>query len=407
MKIPKIVIGAGFGDEGKGLITDFLCAKHGADVVVRFSGGAQAGHTVVLPSGERHVFGHMSSGSFAGATTYLGPEFIVNPIAYYKELELFSSITRTLPDVYIHGEALVTTPYDMLINQLVEEQRGSDRHGSCGMGINETVVRTLEGGDEYDLRFGDLNDTEFLKDTLIKIRDKWFPARCAKLGIDPAKGNHVVGNINVLMNFMDDCAAMWEECFYTDIDFLWSASQIVFEGAQGLLLDQNNLKHYPHVTRANTGLTNALEILSHMGYFSDVDVYYTTRCYLTRHGAGDLERELFKPPYANVVDETNLPNSYQGSLRFAHLDIDQLNGAIASDIASARGSHKINKHLAITCLDQLGGEDCVVYSGGKRIALRQDAYCDVGDAIAMLAGHKGPLLKSTGPTRLDVTERTI
>jgi adenylosuccinate synthase len=79
------VIGAGFGDEGKGLITDALTRKLSSSLVARFNGGAQAGHTVI--SGEnRHVFGHMSAGTFAGANTYLSSNFIVNPLSLAKEL---------------------------------------------------------------------------------------------------------------------------------------------------------------------------------------------------------------------------------------------------------------------------------------------------------------------------------
>ncbi len=75
----RAVIGANFGDEGKGLITDYL-AQTGGDVVVRFNGGAQAGHTVVTPEGRRHVFSHFGSGSFAELPTFFSQHTIVNPI---------------------------------------------------------------------------------------------------------------------------------------------------------------------------------------------------------------------------------------------------------------------------------------------------------------------------------------
>ncbi|NJN48156.1 MAG: adenylosuccinate synthetase [Candidatus Competibacteraceae bacterium] len=72
MKQAQVVIGSGFGDEGKGLATDFYAAHFGKDaLVVRFNGGAQAGHTVVTPEGQRHIFSHIGSGSMVGAATYL------------------------------------------------------------------------------------------------------------------------------------------------------------------------------------------------------------------------------------------------------------------------------------------------------------------------------------------------
>lgn len=85
----KVVIGSGFGDEGKGLMTDYFCSSFPRDesvLNVRFNGGAQAGHTVVTPYGLRHVFGHFGAGSFLpNVVTYLSSEFLVNPILFRKE----------------------------------------------------------------------------------------------------------------------------------------------------------------------------------------------------------------------------------------------------------------------------------------------------------------------------------
>lgn len=79
-----VVIGSAFGDEGKGLITDVLAAKNaGETLVVRFNGGAQAGHTVTTPEGQRHVFSHIGSGTFTGSATFLSRFFVVNPILFH------------------------------------------------------------------------------------------------------------------------------------------------------------------------------------------------------------------------------------------------------------------------------------------------------------------------------------
>ena len=78
MKQASVVIGANFGDEGKGLMTDFLSEPEG--VVVRFNGGAQAGHTVTEPGGTRHVFHHYGAGAFKGASTFLSRHFVSNPL---------------------------------------------------------------------------------------------------------------------------------------------------------------------------------------------------------------------------------------------------------------------------------------------------------------------------------------
>lgn len=401
MNTPKVVIGAGYGDEGKGLITDYMCVKHGADVVVRFNGGAQAGHTVVTPSGERHVFSHLSAGSFTGATTFLAEDFIVNPMVFFKELSMFADFLREKPLIFIHPNARITTPYDMLINQLAEDSRGVFRHGSCGLGIWETVVRS----DTHDLRYHMIGTDEF-KTTLSKIRETWVKSRCIALGIDYEKAKSIVENDNVFNNFLGDSEDMMDICSIDGYDIIESAYQVVFEGAQGLLLDQDyGVK--PHITGSNTGLRNVLSILNHIGCFDELDVTYVTRCYTTRHGAGLLSNELNGLPYPRAIDLTNVHNTYQGSLRYAYLDIDVIKNIIRQDL-NTQGQYtsiKINSNLAVTCLDQLDNDTCYVYHKGKLERLRGDAYGDVGDMINSLIGLDGKPIKSFGPTRSTIVER--
>ena len=122
-----VVIGAAFGDEGKGLITHLMASQYGRDaVVVRFNGGAQAGHTVVTNDSQRHVFRHFGSGSFVGAMTFLSRYFVSNPILFLEEIEALS-LLGIKPTVYIDPASPITTPYDMMINQIVEEVRGNQR----------------------------------------------------------------------------------------------------------------------------------------------------------------------------------------------------------------------------------------------------------------------------------------
>ena len=116
-----VVIGANYGDEGKGLMTDYLVKKHNAEVVVRFNGGAQAGHTVVTPDGQRHVFSHFGSGTLAGARTFLSKHFVANPILFLKEKKVLEELspTKKLHNrfMWVDPSVMITTPYDMLINQ--------------------------------------------------------------------------------------------------------------------------------------------------------------------------------------------------------------------------------------------------------------------------------------------------
>ena len=101
MKHAFAVIGANFGDEGKGLMTDYFCSQNKKSLNIRFNGGAQAGHTVVTPDGKRHVFSHIGSGTFSGADTYLSEFFTLNPIMFMKEHSIIPECEIYISDILI------------------------------------------------------------------------------------------------------------------------------------------------------------------------------------------------------------------------------------------------------------------------------------------------------------------
>ena len=112
MKDIKIVIGANWGDEGKGLMTDYFSQKPNT-IVVCSNGGAQRGHTVVTLDSIRHVFRHFGSGTFNGASTYLSEDFICNPIIFRQEYEELKNLGYA-PKTYINNKCMLTTPFDMI-----------------------------------------------------------------------------------------------------------------------------------------------------------------------------------------------------------------------------------------------------------------------------------------------------
>ena len=186
MKPVHIVIGANYGDEGKGLLVDYLSSAMTSmgtrPVVVRHNGGAQAGHTVVTaPEGERHVFKHVGSGALVGASTYLSSFFVCNPILFRKELEELMKL-NVIPEVLVSHDSPVTTPYDVMINQLVEQHRGDNRHGSVGVGFGETIERAESL--VYALKLQDLLTKPLFLHKLRVIKDQWVPERLAELGVN-------------------------------------------------------------------------------------------------------------------------------------------------------------------------------------------------------------------------------
>lgn len=402
----KAVIGANYGDEGKGLMTDYHAAAAGPDgIVVRFNGGAQAGHTVTTAAGLRHVFSHFGSGTLAGAATYLSRHFVCHPTMFFKEAEVLEAAGLALPPVFVDDRAPVSTLYDILVNQIAERHRGKGRHGSCGMGFGETIERNLDP--EFALTAADLrHGAGYLLHRLAAIRDGYVPRRLAALGIPAldAQAAEWLASDAALQRFAHAAMQFHRATRTARPDMLAEHGHIVFEGAQGLLLDQHR-GAFPYVTRSNTGIRNVLDIAAEAG-IGLLDVTYVSRAYLTRHGAGPLAGELQDKPYADIQDRTNVPNEFQGRLRFAHLDLDLLAHAIRTDFAEARAWPGIaaRLHLALTCLDQVGQAVSYVEDGVLKSA-----------APASLAGHladkldAGVVYTAWGPTRatVDAAPRSI
>jgi len=386
-KTARAVIGAQFGDEGKGRLTDYYAAEVGGDgIVIRCNGGAQAGHTVVTPDGLHHVFSHVGSGAFAGAATFLSRFFVSNPILFLKEIESLA-IKGAKPTIYVDPQSPVTTPYDMMINQIVERERGGNRHGSCGVGFGETIERNLTPA--YALTVADLADRSALVGKLDAIRRDHAPVRLARLGFADAfaRNADLILSDAILERYVEDARRFVEAITVADARTATCGRHLLFEGAQGLLLDQDR-GFFPHVTRSNTGLRNVLTLAEELD-LEQLEVIYVTRAYSTRHGAGPLPHELPEKPYPGVVDATNIPNAYQGTLRFGWLDLNVLRRAIAEDLADAvrLSGLAVKARLAITCLDQVGDQKVTYYSDGIRHQVNIEAF--VGAVLCTVGASDG------------------
>lgn len=298
----RAVIGANFGDEGKGLITDYLCGT-GGEVVVRFNGGSQAGHTVCTPEGLRHVFRHFGSGTLYGVPTFLSNFFICNPIIFLRELEELDKIGVTA-NVYAHPDCLVTTFADMIINQRKELKRGDKRHGSVGVGVHETMQRSMVP--ELKITMSDLwNNAKSLPGKITEICDRYATFRTGSPVIEPVMFDKFLKACEMFANMVAPAG-------------IGQCKDPIFEGAQGLLLSQDNVVYKPHLTHSYTGMKNVRELCAQAG-ITEVETYYVSRTYLTRHGAGLLRGE---DAGMEFKDDTNLLHPFQGKLRFASLDTE-------------------------------------------------------------------------------------
>ena len=345
----KVVIGANFGDEGKGLMTDYFChqstLRGEKSLVVLHNGGAQRGHTVVTPDGNRHVFHHFGSGTLVGADTYLSEEFVLNPMIFRQEWGELESM-KAIPKVYVNHTCRVTTPFDMILNQIIEESRDNARHGSCGMGIHETMIRDVCN---YPIEMWFDSSDEAKRYYLKEIRN-YLSERLLNFGINkiPDNWKEIVNSDLLIENFISELNFMGRNISIRFDRFIEYYDCVAFENGQGLLLDQNNTAYYPHLTPSNTGIKNSLEIIAEMSCKPDIEVCYVTRTYLTRHGAGRLDGECDKQEInPDMQDLTNVPNPHQGTLRYAKLIEKSLEERILKDFEPAR-KYGAKLSLAIT-----------------------------------------------------------
>jgi len=337
MKI-SIVLGLGFGDEGKGRTVSYLVSKSKSPIVIRFNGGHQAGHNVVTDDGKQHIFSNFGSGTLQGAPTYWSKNCTFYPSAILKELS-FLKIYGIKPILYVHPMCPVVTPYDIIHNQKLE---AIAPNGSVGVGFGSTIARQEM---HYKLHVMDLKYPTVLKEKVDRIRQ--FRANSPT----NAKGNEQLDQyLRDILNLINskDIELIIEPNIF---DFIRHYDHFIFEGAGGIMLDMDH-GFFPNVTRSNCTSKNAIEMIpnSH-GQFIDMDIYYVTRSYLTRHGKGFMGDEECELKFNNIYKETNTTNKYQGKFRTGHLNIEFLNYALMCDNIYS-GRIRKYKNLVITSLDQ-------------------------------------------------------
>lgn len=313
------VIGLGFGNEGKGMFTDLLASRLHNPVIVRFSDGHERGHTVYLDDEEFHVFSSFGSGSFRGVPTFWSRYCTIEPVSMLEELHVLETKNVT-PVLYIDPRCPVITPFEIRQIHGTESETRQGNHSSAAGATWERENR------HYSLTYGDL----------------FYPSvRKIKM--------------NIIQNYYGETVDL--EDFFTAVQalskhdrikpayesLLQKYNSVIFEGAQGLLLDQN-FGFSPHVTFSNTGTANILA----MGY--EPFVFLISRAYQTRQGNGPMTNENIGNAIRLNPQDKNEENTFYGELRKSILDLDLLHYAIQKDQYIRETSRK---SLVITCLDLL------------------------------------------------------
>ena len=277
------VLGAQWGDEGKGKIIDFLASK--ANIVARFSGGNNAGHTVINDLG--HFSLHLiPCGIFRdGVMNVIGNGVVVNPDDLIEEMEVIRSSGLSLDGkLMISERAHLIMPYHVVLDNLAEKARGNSAIGTTGKGIGPAYSdKTSRTG----IRAADLLDTDSLRARLAEVME-----------YSNAVITKIYGGEPVSLNDLYEKCLIWGDTLGSYIgptgkfvnESLDNGGNVVLEGAQGILLD---LDHgtYPYVTSSNPtigGVSTGLgiqprHISSVLGIF---------KAYNTRVGSGPFPSEL-------------------------------------------------------------------------------------------------------------------
>ncbi len=325
-----IIVDLGFGDAGKGLLTDFLARNIGAGavLVVRYNGGAQAGHNVLTPESRQHTFAQFGAATFLPeARTFLSRYVVIHPAALLNEGDLLQrqGVIDAYARLRISEQALVITPYHQGANRIRELVRGKERHGSCGVGVGEAVEDALTHPEDRVVA-GDLLDPAVLRRKLRRIREwKWEQVAllCREIpaGSRLEREYSLFENEEVIETWIGSIARINELELVVSDDVLggWlnETETVLFEGAQGVLLDAEAGFH-PYTTWSNCTTENALRLVDEMAPGAEVTRIGVLRTHMVRHGPGPLptETEALRP----VLHENNREGEWQGGVRYGWFD---------------------------------------------------------------------------------------
>jgi len=276
------IVGGQWGDEGKGKVVDFLAEK--ADMVARFSGGDNAGHTVINPYGEFRL--HLvPSGIFRAHTTCIvGNGVVVNPAVLLEEVDNLQEHGVDTSHLFISDRAHVIMPYHILLDGLEEERRGGKALGTTRRGIGPAFSDKIA---RMGIRTGDLLNKDAFRNRLSSILEFKNAVLCKVYGKSPLSVDEVFEQYchygDKLRPFVRDIGPIIREAIRNN-------GLILLEGAQGALLDPD-FGTYPYVTSSSPlagggslGLgISPMEINRIAGVF---------KAYVTRVGSGPMPTEL-------------------------------------------------------------------------------------------------------------------
>jgi len=327
----KIVVGLGYGDEGKGITVSHLIDESKKPIVIRYSGGQQSGHTVHIGD-IKHICSNFGAGVLKGISTYFTEHTTFYPVTIAREMEVLARKGYKKPVLVLHPMAKMTTPWDVWVNRSCNENLDD---GTCGLGIGATMHRNIV--DNQGLHAIDLLHMFIFKEKVRMIEKSCFT------------------HYNKPSWFDKEVKEFWKavntiEWAVSNYNFLLEYETLIFEGSQGVLLDKDH-GIFPNVTYANTTSKNAMEVCDILN-IKKRHVYGVIRAYHTRHGAGYFYEDEIE--LKETEHEINVNNEYQGEFRIARLDYGLVDYAAAIETLYSLG---YKQTLMVTCCNQVYEED--------------------------------------------------
>ncbi len=278
----KIIVGAQWGDEGKGKIVDLLSEQ--VDIVARYQGGANAGHTIVI-DGEQYILHLVPSGILQNTICVIGNGVVIDPLALLEEIEFLKSKDISVDGrLWISHRAHLIMPYHKLLDQAKESKDAERKIGTTGRGIGPAYVDKVN---RMGIRIVDLLDRDTLEDKLrtnIKEKNEILKKIYEEKEID------VDEIINEYLEFDKKIDPYIKDVSTFLNESLKDGKQILLEGAQGTLLDID-FGTYPYVTSSNPTSGGACAGVG-IGPTKIESVLGVIKAYTTRVGMGPFPTEI-------------------------------------------------------------------------------------------------------------------
>ena len=277
-----VVVGTQWGDEGKGKITDFL--SENAEVIARYQGGDNAGHTIVI-EGTKYKLHLIPSGIFyPEKVSVIGNGVVVNPKSLVKELAYLHDAGITTDNLRISDRAHVILPYHIKLDQLQEDSKGDNKIGTTIKGIGPAY---MDKAARVGIRIADLLDKEIFAERL-KINLEQKNREFTKMyEVDPVDFQEIFEEYydygQQIKKYVTDTSVILN-------DALDAGKRVLFEGAQGVMLDIDQ-GTYPYVTSSNP-VAGGVTIGSGVGPSKISKVVGVCKAYTSRVGDGPFPTEL-------------------------------------------------------------------------------------------------------------------